>query len=314
MKKKFIILIQFSLIILYVLKIKKVFFIFPQAMRLYNLQLPLLELLKKEYLHFPRYMVVYPSIFLGELFSIDIHIINTFYSIGLLLLTIILWWNIFERYNIKINFLSFLITTFFFISLLTYINGRIVFGYFSEMLLINYFSQYKFKINPVVCLGLFFSTVSSGVMSVIIIVCFFFCYLDRNRLSKGNVFSKIFLKLPVVFCVCYYFYIFLKKNLLYYSRNIFLMASHGIFRDIFNIPIYLLFIFMFEFFIFFILSFIVLKKVRYRLSIFYLAGEIGLIFGITAGTLLFPVIITYILIIFNSKKINTKYCFEEEYE
>ena len=89
MKKKIIIILQILSVILYILMIGKKFPIFPQAMSLYELNLPLLELLKKGHiLHFPRYMVVYPSIFLGNLLSIDIHIVNTVYSIILLMVII----------------------------------------------------------------------------------------------------------------------------------------------------------------------------------------------------------------------------------
>ena len=304
--KKIMIILQFLLIVSYILLIKKEFPIFPQAMRLYELNLPLLELLKKGYIvHFPRYLVVYPSIFLGNLLTIDIHIVNTIYSIIILLITIYLWWNILEHYTVQINFFSYLVMTFFLLLLLTYANGRIIFGYFSEILLVNYLSRYRFKINLITLLALFFSSISSGVMSVIMITCFIFMYLDRkNRNVKRKVIKKIFLDIPIFMLVVYYFIIFIQKNLKYYSNSIFLMLSHGIFRDFFDIPIYLLLLFMLMCFVIFIMVLIFLRKVNKRLSFFYISGGIGWAFGMTAGSLLLPIVIIYFLIIFNSKRKN----------
>ena len=262
--KKIMIILQFLLIVSYILLIKKEFPIFPQAMRLYELNLPLLELLKKGYIvHFPRYLVVYPSIFLGNLLTIDIHIVNTIYSIIILLITIYLWWNILEHYTVQINFFSYLVMTFFLLLLLTYANGRIIFGYFSEILLVNYLSRYRFKINLITLLALFFSSISSGVMSVIMITCFIFMYLDRkNRNVKRKIIKKIFLDIPIFILVVYYFIIFIQKNLKYYSNSIFLMLSHGIFRDFFDIPLYLLLLFMLMCFVIFIMVLIFLRKVN----------------------------------------------------
>jgi membrane protein len=310
MKKKIIIILQILSVILYILMIGKKFPIFPQAMSLYELNLPLLELLKKGHiLHFPRYMVVYPSIFLGNLLSIDIHIVNTVYSIILLMVIIYLWWNILECYNIRINLFSYLIMTSFLLLLLTYVNGRIIFGYFSEFLLVNYLSRYRFKINFITLLVLFFSTVSSGVMSVIIITCFCFWHLDKTtkKLPK-KIIKKIFFDVPIFILVVYYFIIFMQKNLVYYSNNIFLMLSHGIFRDFFDIPIYLLLLFMLICLMIFVMIFIFFKKINRRLSIFFVSGGIGLAFGLTAGSLLLPIVIIYFLIIFNSvrKNLNKK--------
>lgn len=321
MKKKVIIISQILLVISYILVIGKKFPIFPQAMSLYELNLPLLEILKKGHiLHFPRYLVIYPSIFLGNLLSIDIHTVNTIYSIILLMIIIYLWWNILEHYDIRLNLFSYLIITSFLLLLLTYVNGRIIFGYFSEFLLVNYISRYRFKINFITLLSLFYSTVSSGVMSVIIITCFCFWRLDRTtKKLPRKIIKKIFLDFPIFMLVVYYFVIFMQKNLIYYSNNIFLMLSHGVFRDFFSLPIYLLLLFMLIFFMMFVMVFIFFKKINSRLSIFYISGGIGLAFGLTAGSLLLPIVITYFLIIFNTvrknfskKRTNTKVYLKEE--
>lgn len=124
-KNNFLIFSHILSIIVFVFFKKKIFYIFPQAMNIYNLHVGIITLCKNGYIHhIPRYLVVYPSIFLGELFKINIHLVNTVYSLIIFIVTIILWWKIIKKYKIKINLLTWICLVSFSI-IINFVNGRI---------------------------------------------------------------------------------------------------------------------------------------------------------------------------------------------
>ena len=103
-KSDFLVFFHILIILIFIILKKKIFYIFPQAMVLYNYHVSLMTLYKYSNIyHIPRYLVVYPSIYFGELFGIDIHLVNTIYSIIIFIITIVLWWKIIKKYEIKIN-------------------------------------------------------------------------------------------------------------------------------------------------------------------------------------------------------------------
>lgn len=122
--------------------------------------------------------------------------------------------------------------------------------------------------------------------------------------QKTNNFYKLF-KIPIILIMLYFFMIFLKKNLAYYSGNIFFMLQHGLFSILENIStdIYILLLIAF---ICFICVSILLKKKDELLFKFYLGSIIGLLFGFTAGSMILPILLIYFLIIFNLKRIKFK--------
>ena len=298
-KSSFFIFFHILIVIIFVFFRKKIFYIFPQAMELYNYHLGLIDLYKYGIIyHIPRYLVVYPSIFFGEIFNIDIHLINTIYSVIIFSVTIILWWKIIKQYKVKVNLLTLGCLVFFSIVIIVFVNGRIIFAYFSEALLLYYFIEKKFQINFKFLIIVLFSSVSSGTMSVILIICF----LSR-RIIKTNLKASKFLKIPIILMTIYFFIIFLKKNLAYYSGNIFFMLQHGLFSILENISIDI-YILLLIVFIFFIYVSILLKKKDELLFKFYLGSIVGLLFGFTAGSMILPILLIYFLIIFNSRTIK----------
>ena len=301
-KSNFFVFFHILIILIFVFFRRKIFYIFPQAMNLYNLHVGVITLLKYGYIHhIPRYLVVYPSIFLGELFKIDIHLVNTVYSMIIFCMTIILWWKIVKKYKVRINLLTWMFLVVFSIGIINFVNGRIIFAYFSEALLLYYFVEGKFQINLKFLIIFLFSSVSSGTMSVILIICFLLRKKMKNY-QKTNNFYKLF-KIPIILIMLYFFMIFLKKNLAYYSGNIFFMLQHGLFsilEDI-SIDIYILLLIVF---IFFIYVSILLKKKDELLFKFYLGSIVGLLFGFTAGSMILPILLIYFLIIFNSRTVK----------
>lgn len=301
-KSNFFVFFHILIILIFVFFRRKIFYIFPQAMNLYNLHVGVITLLKYGYIHhIPRYLVVYPSIFLGELLNIDIHLVNTVYSMIIFCMTIILWWRIVKKYKVRINLLTWMFLVLFSIGIINFVNGRIIFAYFSEALLLYYFVEGKFQINLKFLIIFLFSSVSSGTMSVILIICF----LSRkmlNNTARAKKLLRLF-KFPIIIMIGYFFVIFLKKNLIYYSGNIFAMLQHGLFSILENIStgIYILLLIAF---ICFICVSILLKKKDELLFKFYLGSIIGLLFGFTAGSMILPILLVYFLIIFNSKTIK----------
>lgn len=301
-KSSFFVFFHILIIIIFVFLRKKIFYIFPQAMNLYNFHVDLIGLYKYGYIHhIPRYLVVYPSIFFGELLDIDIHLINTIYSMIIFCITIFLWWEIIKKYRIKINLLTCIFLIFFSVGIIFFVNGRIIFAYFSETLLLYYFINRKFQINLKFLVIFLFSSVSSGTMSVILIVCFLHRKKLENRLRrKKNI--KIF-KFFIIILVFYFFIIFAKKNLMYFSGNIFLMMRHGIFSILENLSS-TIYIMLLIGLIFFIYITIILRKKNKLLFKFYISSVIGMFFGFTAGSMILPILLIYFLIIFNTKNIK----------
>ncbi len=178
------------------------------------------------------------------------------------------------------------------------VNGRIIFAYFSEALLLYYLLENKIQINLKFIIIFLFSTVSSGTMSVILLVFFLSRKIIKNNL-KTNKFIKI-LKIPIILIVLYFFIIFVKKNLIYYSGDMFALLQHGFFSKLYNISTEM-YIFLILIFFFFLYITFLLKKVDKLLFRFYISSIIGLIFGFTAGSMVLPILLIYFLIIFNSK-------------
>ena len=103
-----------------------------------------------------------------------------------------------KKYEIKINLLTWLCLVCFSIIIVAFVNGRIIFAYFSEALLLYYFIEKKFQINLKFLIIFLFSSVSSGTMSVILITCFLSRKMIKNNLKKKNSFccSKKLLSFP----------------------------------------------------------------------------------------------------------------------
>lgn len=301
-KSNFFVFFHILTIVIFVSLRKKIFYIFPQAMNVYNFHVDFITLYKYGYIHhIPRYLVVYPSIFLGELFDIDIHLVNTVYSMIIFCITIILWWRIIKKYRVRINLLTWILLVFFSIGIITFVNGRIIFAYFSEALLLYYFVEEKFQINFKFLIIFLFSSVSSGTMSVILIICF----LSRkmlNNTARAKKLLRLF-KFPIIIMIGYFFLIFLKKNLIYYSGNIFAMLQHGLFAILENLSIEM-YVLLLIGLICFIYITILLKKKDELLFKFYIGSVIGVFFGFTAGSMMLPILLVYFLIIFNSKTIK----------
>lgn len=301
-KSNFFVFFHILTVVTFVSLRKKIFYIFPQAMNVYNFHVDFITLYKYGYIHhIPRYLVVYPSIFLGELFDIDIHLVNTVYSMIIFCITIILWWRIIKKYRVRINLLTWILLVFFSIGIITFVNGRIIFAYFSEALLLYYFVEEKFQINFKFLIIFLFSSVSSGTMSVILIICF----LSRkmlNNTARAKKLLRLF-KFPIIIMIGYFFVIFLKKNLIYYSGNIFAMLQHGLFAILENLSIEV-YVSLLIGLICFIYITILLKKKDELLFKFYIGSVIGVFFGFTAGSMMLPILLVYFLIIFNSKTIK----------
>jgi membrane protein len=298
-KSNFFIFFHILIIIIFIILKKKIFYIFPQAMNVYNFHVGFITLYKYGYIHhIPRYLVVYPSIYFGELFKIDIHLVNTFYSVIIFCITIILWWKIIKKYKVKLNILTWICLLFFSIGIITFVNGRIIFAYFSEALLLYYIIEKKFQINLKFLIIFLFSTVSSGTMSVILITCFLSRKIIKNNL-KSNKIIKLF-KVPIIFIISYFFIIFAKKNLVYYSGNIFELLQHGFFSKLKNISVEMYILLLILFLCFIYLS-ILLRRIDRLLFRFYISSIIGLVFGFTAGSMILPILLIYFLVIFNSK-------------
>ena len=301
-KSNFFIFFHILAVVTFVSLRKKIFYIFPQAMNVYNFHVDFITLYKYGYIHhIPRYLVVYPSIFLGELFDIDIHLVNTVYSMIIFCITIILWWRIIKKYRVRINLLTWILLVFFSIVIITFVNGRIIFAYFSEALLLYYFVEEKFQINFKFLIIFLFSSVSSGTMSVILIICF----LSRkmlNNTARAKKLLRLF-KFPIIIMIGYFFLIVLKKNLIDYSGNIFAMLQHGLFAILENLSIEM-YVLLLIGLICFIYITILLKKKDELLFKFYIGSVIGVFFGFTAGSMMLPILLVYFLIIFNSKTIK----------
>ena len=187
--------------------------------------------------------------------------------------------------------------------IVAFVNGRIIFAYFSEALLLYYFIEKKFQINLKFLIIFLFSSVSSGTMSVILITCFLSRKMIKNSLKKKRT-IKIF-KVAIILIVTYYFIIFAKKNLISYSGNIFKLLQHGLFSKLKNIyiEVYALLIVLFPYFIYLSIQ---MRKIDRLLFRIYISSIIGLLFGFTAGTMGVPILMIYFLIVFNSKKRNLK--------
>ena len=298
-KSDFLVFFHILIILIFIILKKKIFYIFPQAMNVYNFHVGFITLCNYGYLHhIPRYVVVYPSIYFGELFGIDKHLVNTIYSVIIFCITIILWWKIIKKYKVKLNILTWICLLFFSIGIITFVNGRIIFAYFSEALLLYYIVEKKFQINLKFLTIFLFSTVSSGTMSVILITCFLSRKIIKNHL-KTSKFLKI-LKIPMVLMVVYFFLIFVKKNLKYYSGDILGLLKHGFFSKLKNISVEMYALLLILFLCFLYLS-ILLRRIDRLLFRFYISSIIGLLFGFTAGSMILPILLIYFLVIFNSK-------------
>ncbi len=187
--------------------------------------------------HIPRFIVVYPSFYFGELFDIDENLMFTIYVIILTSLTSMIWLNVQKILVIKREYINYSFVTPFF--LLFFVNGRSVFALFGLSLLMVLLIKLRLKLHgPYVFAGivisLLYASVSSGTFSVALLFLILTSWrLVLNSLLTGNVFVKFVKTLAGLLCftfLIYFFFLFLKKNLDYYGggvEGLVNIVSHG---------------------------------------------------------------------------------------
>lgn len=188
--------------------------------------------------HIPRYFVVLPSFYFGDIFKVNENFVFTIYVILLASLTSLIWIKIQEIIVSKKKYINFSFIIPFI--LLYFINGRFIFSLFGLSLLLLILVKIRLNIyEPYMLIGFvlsfLFTSVSSGTFSVAllsIIVTSRRAFI--NYLFAGSYVIKILkiLCFAFVFLVLFYlFYLFFNKNLTFYgggfggAHN---MLSHGL--------------------------------------------------------------------------------------
>lgn len=216
------------------MKLNIIYFkVFPQALVLIQSNSTLCYLLKTKHPHTPRYIIELPSLIFSKLLDIDIHRVNTYYSIFLLVFSYNLLLKIYKKLRIMDNFTNFL-TMLLLIIFALIINGRFIFSFFGEILLMYSIILKKRKY----ILALFFSMVSSGTMMVVVISMIIIGL--RKKIYRYKKWMTIILLLLIP--IGKYVLLMIKRNYIYFDKNILKIFSHGILDKIYFINIKLMFI------------------------------------------------------------------------
>lgn len=278
------------------------FKIFPQAYILYENKTKILSLIFNFHPHLFRYLVVFPSILIGDILKVNVNVVNTLYSILLLSYINYFILEIIEKYIHKINFKIISTTILFIIFLALNINGRIIFAYFGQVLIIKTFLSEK-KENIFLIIGIFYSTVSSGVMSVVIISVVFICFFSKKILFHKKIKGKIILlSLLVIFFK--YFIIMLEKNYKYFEKNIYKILEHGILNKFYGNEFFNYI--LFSYVIFFLIYLLIIYKTK--IKIIGIFEGISILCGLFGKTTFFmcliPIFIHINIILFKGRRKN----------
>ena len=289
------------LILLFYLEIIK-FNIFPQAYILYSQKVKIVNLILNMHPHFLRYLIIIPSIFIGELLKVNVNTINTIYSI--VLLSFINYYILKIIHNYSKLRLIVIVLTFLFISFLSLnINGRIIFAYFGQIIIINAFIYERGnKLLLYIIIGIFYTTVSSGTMIVTVLATIFLSFYD-GYIKIKNI-KLFFLIFPLGIIFFKYFYLMLNKNYTYYEKSIYKIFQHGILSKFYNNPF---FIFILCLYILFSLTYllIILKRKTKKIGIFESMAFLCGLFGVTTFFMcIIPIFIHINIILFRGKRKN----------
>lgn len=205
---------------------KKSYNLFPQVEYLYLKKVEIIDLIKQKNLHLLRYLVVYIPIFLSNLLKVDVKKLYTLYlgiiGSGLIYLSCKIF---LLRYKCMKNLLYIYILIFY-IFIYCLVNGRILFAYLAEIILI--FEVYSHKSRKtIILLSIFLASVSSGTMLVIVFT-ILFNFLKPIKI-KEIIKKRTLLIIPIIFIVAYYSQKMIEKNLVFFEGNILKVLTHGIF-------------------------------------------------------------------------------------
>jgi len=188
--------------------------------------------------HLPRFLVVFPSYYFGQVLDIDENKVFTIYVVLLASLTSLIWIKaqrmlILKARNINYTFILPFILLFF-------INGRFMFALFGLSLLMMGLIKLKLKLIDgitivQIMISFLYASVSSGTFSVAILFLFITSWrLVLRSLLTGNFFAKFLKILSMILFLTflfYFFFLFLQKNLDYYGGGLegtFNILSHGL--------------------------------------------------------------------------------------
>lgn len=227
MKSKVKVNLTIILFVIFVFFIfKKSYNLFPQVEYLYLKKVEIIDLVKQKNLHLLRYLVVYIPIVLSNLLKVDIKKMYTLYlcivGIGLIYLSCKIF---LLRYKCIKNLLYIYILVFF-ISIYCLVNGRILFAYLAEMILIFEIYSYKSR-KSIILLSIFLASVSSGTMLVIVFTILF--YLLKKIKIKEIIKKRTLLIVPIIFIIAYSSQKMIEKNLAFFEGNVLKVLMHGIF-------------------------------------------------------------------------------------
>lgn len=113
--------------------------VFPQAYVIYENKIQIKELVYIFHPHFPRYLLITPSVFLSKILNINIHIINTGYSILLLVFIQKFMLDIILFYKKRISIIVIFLITVFIVIISLVVNGRIIFIFLGQTLILKSF-------------------------------------------------------------------------------------------------------------------------------------------------------------------------------
>lgn len=227
MKNKVKILGIIGIFILVLIVVKKQYLLFPQAEFLYSSGVKIRDLIYQKNVHFFRYMVVYLPIIFTDVFKINLNLAYTIYIyiVGGILILFSSKIFLIKTGGKKISLIYVL--AFYLLIYLT-VNGRILFAYLGEVILIYEIYCEKNR-KKIYLFCIFLASVSSGTMLVIIFSLLIY-------LMKINKIKKLFSKngvivLIAILPVLIYANKMILKNLYFYEGNIFKVLEHGIFTS-----------------------------------------------------------------------------------
>lgn len=268
--------------------------VFPQAYVIYENKTQLKELIYQFHPHFPRYLLITPSIFLSKILNINIHIANTGYSIILLVFIQKFMLDIISFYKKRISIIVIILITVFTVIISLIVNGRIIFIFLGQTLILKslIYKNRKLK-NFKIFIGILFTSASSG--TLVVTIGSIILYILRNKKIK---FKYIIYFLGIEIFIIKYVIVMLMRNYRFFDKKIINILNHGIFMS-FNGKVLLVIV----------ISYIIVIYTYYKknpktiLKDFEIVALFGGMFGITT---FFMVLIPGILHLFKLKFIKRK--------
>lgn len=280
----------------------------PQAKALLDINSDIFYWFAQKHIHAIRLLVAYPGVVFSKYYDLSLNQGYSYYLIIIFSLTYIyISKSCAEDKEITI-FFAFILSLII-IALALFMNGRIIFAFlgfsmiiYSTIRQIKYSEIIHFKDLIIVCIGILFTTVSSGCMmlGIVFIIGSLFAKLKRLKIHCSLVYKLCFsialiLLFPFIKEIVSYLIKMFNKNIVYFGgsvQGVIGLLQHGMGRIVlggeYNIYIVLIVIIIILISNFYILNSIVFKKYNIN-AVLILAINIslyGLMVGFSTGSMI----------------------------